>query len=318
MKIDRLLGIIIYLLNRNVASSQALAEKFEVSQRTIQRDMDAINQAGIPIISYKGANGGYGIAEGYRMDRQLTSSEDYRNIITALKGLCSGYDSKKTRDTLEKFLVLMSPEQSVKQKLVLDFGVLKEDGNINTCIKSIEKAIETEKAVEFNYTNADNNTSYRIVEPLMLTYKWYAWYLFGYCCERKDYRLFRISRIRNLTMTNKSFSTRHRDIDELMVEHKSRDNRRYLDIKLRYRSDISVAAAEAFPGSEISELDNGEIIIRLRVPENERMWFAALLSFGDKITVLEPEELKEKLIEKANEILNLYLPRNEKEKYEAE
>lgn len=175
MKIDRLLGIIIYLLNRNVASSQALAEKFEVSQRTIQRDMDAIDQAGIPIISYKGANGGYGIAEGYRMDRQLTSSDDYQNIITALKGLCSGYESKKLNATLEKFLSLTLPQHGIKQKLLLDFGVLKEDSNISSCIKIIEKAIETEKAVEFNYTNADNNTSRRIVEPIILTYKWYAW-----------------------------------------------------------------------------------------------------------------------------------------------
>lgn len=241
MKIDRLLGIIIYLLNRNMASSQALAEKFEVSQRTIQRDMDAINQAGIPIISYKGANGGYGIAEGYRVDRQITSSEDYQNIITALKGLCSGYESKKFNATLEKFLSLTLPEHGTKQKLVLDFGVLKEDSNSSSCIKLIEKAIETEKVVEFSYTNADNNTFSRMVEPLMLMYKWYAWYLFGYCCERKDYRLFRLSRIRNLTIANKSFSIRHRNSDELMAEHESRDDRRYLDIKLWCRSDIRVA-----------------------------------------------------------------------------
>lgn len=306
MKIDRLLGIIIYLLNRNVASSQALAEKFEVSQRTIQRDMDSINQAGIPIISYKGANGGYGISEGYRIDRQLTSSDDYQNIITALKGLCSGYESKTLNATLEKFLSLTLPQNGAKQKLLLDFGVLKEDSNSTGCMKLIEKAIETEKAVEFIYTNADNNTSCRMVEPLILTYKWYAWYLFGYCCERKDYRLFRLSRIRDLIITNKAFLIRHRSSEELMTEHGSIDNRRYLDIKLLCRSDICVAATEAFPGGEIFEQDNGDIIIHLRLPENERMWFAALLSFGDKIIVLEPAELKEKLIEKADEILKLY------------
>lgn len=160
--------------------------------------------------------------------------------------------------------------------------------------------------MELNYTNADNNTSHRIIEPLALTYKWYAWYLFGYCCKRKDYRLFRLSRIRSLKITDKAFSIKHRNSDELMTEHENSDKRRYLDIKLWCKSDIGVSAVEAFPGSEISEQDNGDIIIWLKVPENERMWFAVLMSFGDKITGLEPEMLKRKLIERANEILNLY------------
>lgn len=228
MKIDRLLGIVIYLLNHHVASSKALAERFEASQRTIQRDMDVINQAGIPVISYMGSNGGYGISEGYSVDRQIASSEDYQHIITALRGLCSGYDSQKTRETLEKFLVLVPPGQSIKQKMILDFGVLKEDGNINASIRSIEKAIGSENPVEFDYTDVDNYISHRVVEPLLLAYKWYTWNLFGYCCEKKGYRLFRLSRINGLSIMDKSFSIKHRNTDELMAEHESRDKRHYL------------------------------------------------------------------------------------------
>lgn len=306
MKIDRLLGIVISLLNHNVVSAKALAEKFEVSQRTIQRDMNSISQAGIPITSFKGTNGGYGIIEGYRLDRQIASGEDYRHIVTALKGLCSGYDSKEITSTLEKIMRLMPPGQSVEKKLALDLSVLKEDLNINASIKLIEKAIALEKAVEFKYTNSDNNTSYRAVEPLILTYRWYAWYLFGYCLVKRDYRLFRLSRIRSLILTDKDFSVVHGNRDELIAEHRRKDTRSYLDIKLRCKSDISISAAEAFPGSELFEQDDGDVIIRLRVPENERMWFAALMGFGDKITVLEPETLRKKLVEKAEEIIKLY------------
>lgn len=138
MKIDRLLGIVIYLLNRDVVSARTLAEKFEVSQRTIQRDIDALNLAGIPVVSFKGTNGGYGIAEGFRIDRQIASNEDYLHIITALKGLCSGYDSKKLNATLEKLMTLIPSRHGLKQKLFLDFGVLKEDGHINNCMELIE------------------------------------------------------------------------------------------------------------------------------------------------------------------------------------
>jgi predicted DNA-binding transcriptional regulator YafY len=306
MKIDRLLGIIIYLLNRDVVNTRTLAEKFEVSQRTIQRDVDALNLAGIPVMSMKGTNGGYGIVEGFSMDRQITSSEDYMHIITALKGLCSGYENIKLEATLEKMLALSSSRRDLQQKIHINFGVLKENSNINGCIEFIEKAIETEKAMEFDYTNADNNTSHRIIEPVALTYKWYTWYLFGYCCEKKDYRLFRLSRIRNLEIMDKTFSIKHRSSDELLEEHEKQDNRSYLDIKLRCKTEMKVTAEESFPGAEITQQDNGDIIIRLKVPANERMWFGMLLSLGDKITVLEPEVLKDKLIAKANDILNLY------------
>ncbi len=306
MKIDRLLGIIMHLLNHDISSAKALAHKFEVSERTIQRDIDALTLAGIPVMAVKGAGGGYGIVDGFRMDRHLASAEDFLYIITALKGLCSGYGGKKLYSTLEKVLALAPPGNGSKQKLILDFGVLKENSRINNRMEIIEKAIETETAVEFDYTNADGYASHRSVEPLALAYKWYAWYLFGYCCEKKDYRLFRLSRIGSLINTRKIFSAKHGNTDGLMAEYEKRDNRRYLDIKLMCRVEMRVAAEEAFPGGAITAQDNGDIVIRLRVPENERMWFAALLSFGDRITVIEPEILKERLVKKAEEILNLY------------
>lgn len=306
MKIDRLLGIVTYLLNHDAATARTLAEKFEVSLRTIQRDMDSLSLAGIPVVSLKGAAGGYGIAEGFRLNGQLASTEDYLHMATALKVLCSGYGSKKLEATLEKLTALLKPGQQPESKIHIDLGVLKEVSQVNDCIALIEKAVEMERAVEFDYTDAGNRTSHRVVEPLRITYKWYAWYLFGYCREKKDYRLFRLSRVCGLTAAGSPFSLKHGNVDELMREYDKKDTRCYMDIKLRCCAELKIAAAEAFPGAEITGQDGGEIIVRLRVPENERMWFGALLSFGAGITVLEPEELKTRLVERAREILKLY------------
>ncbi|BBB89664.1 HTH domain protein [Methylomusa anaerophila] len=295
-----------YLLNRDVVSSRILAEKFEVSHRTIQRDIEALNLAGIPVLSIKGSHGGYGIVEGFKMDKQITNTDDYLFIITALKGLCSAYDSKRLNTTLEKLLSLSSPQQGLKQKVYLDFSVLRENSDINNWVKLVEKAIDTGRAVEFAYTNADHHTSHRLAEPLALTYKWYTWYMFGYCCKKKAYRLFRLSRIGNLCITDNPFSVEHRNAEELMAEQERRDNRSYIDIKLLCKKESRVMAVEHFPVSHMSELGNGDIVIEIRVPENERMWFASLMSFGDKITVLEPDGLIARLNEKAQEIINLY------------
>lgn len=123
MKIDRLLGIVIYLLNRDIVSGNALAEKFEVSIRTIQRDIETLNLAGIPISAMQGINGGYCIIDSFKLDKQITSTEDYQFIITALMGMNSAYNNKKLETTLEKLLNISKQEQSISSKVKLDFSV---------------------------------------------------------------------------------------------------------------------------------------------------------------------------------------------------
>lgn len=125
MKIDRLLGITIYLLNHGRANTKVFTERFEVSIRTIQRDIETLCRAGIPIVSICGTNGGYEIIDSFKMDRQVAGQIDYSFIITALQGLASAYENPMIKATLEK-MVSLSPNQNSKAHLFLDFSVLKE------------------------------------------------------------------------------------------------------------------------------------------------------------------------------------------------
>ncbi|MBP2658993.1 MAG: hypothetical protein H6Q69_2025 [Firmicutes bacterium] len=304
MKIDRLLGIVIYLLNRDTVSARALAEKFEVSPRTIQRDIETLGLAGIPVSSTQGTNGGYKIVNSFKINSQFLTIEDYSFIITALKGLCSAYENSHIETTFEKLISLSPINEKSPQHIHLDFSVLREGGHIKDDLTTIETAINKEMAVEFEYTNAQNDQSQRLVEPMAVIHQWYAWYLFGFCCERQDYRMFRLSRIRNLNLTCQTFSKAHENTKELLAQ--KQDTRNYMKIKLLCPVDMRISLEECFPRSCITETGNKELLIEFSVPDSERGWFGTLLGYGNKITILEPERLKDMFVNHAKEILKKY------------
>lgn len=305
MKIDRLLGITIFLLNRNIVKAKILAEKFEVSVRTIQRDIETLNLAGIPVVSTYGTEGGYEILDGFKVDKQIVSSEDYLFILTALKGLDSAYDNKKLDETLEK-LASASSNKNIHQKMFLDFNVLREGNDTNEYIQIIDAAIEEKRIIDFEYTNSENHKSVKNVEPLATVYKWYSWYLFGYCLSKKNYCLFKLTRMRDVIKTNKVFLNIHEDAEILLDKQQNEDLRVYLDIKLFCKADIKIQAEEYLKGNIIESYENGDFIMALHLPKNERMWFSIMLGFGNKIKVLEPKELENKITEAAKEIINNY------------
>ena len=144
------------------------------------RDVEALSMAGIPISSSTGASGGYEILDTFKLNKQITGMDDYLFIIAALKGMCSAYDNKKFEATLEKLLAV-NEYKNDNQRVFFDFGAAKEGENIPEYIRMLEDAISAEYMAEFDYTDSENKTNRRIIEPLALTYKWYAWYLFGYC-----------------------------------------------------------------------------------------------------------------------------------------
>jgi len=303
MKIDRLLSIVIYLLNHETVSARALAEKFEVSKRTILRDVEQISLAGIPIQSTQGINGGYSIMPGYKLERQFASGGDYSSIVTALSGMCSAYDDRRFGAALEKILSLMP--KPPEQHIFFDFGAAKENAEIQTRLKMIEAAIVERRGVEISYLNAYGAASRRAVEPLALTYKWYAWYLLAYCEEKKDYRVFKVARIAEIILLQSHFAARE-NVAELLENAFRQDGMRYREVTLLCKAEIKTQAQEYLSGNVTEILENGDFILKFCPIESERVWFAMLLSFGDCVKVLEPEELKTRLTDTAKKILSLY------------
>lgn len=304
MKIDRLMGITMYLLNREKATAKELAEKFEVSIRTISRDIDTLGMAGIPVVSDTGMKGGYRIMDTYGINKGLTTEEDYSNILCSLEGLCSAYKNKNIEGTLER-LKASWPAQK-EPGLFLDFSVCREGRNTDEFIRILEQAVASRKAVQFYYTGADQNGRLREAEPLALSYRWYAWYLFAYCKFRRDYRIFKLNRMEHLIVLDTEFEHVHSDIGSLLEKHWADDKRPFCTVKLKCRKEVRAVVCEYLNGTILKECEDGDFLFSFQAPEQERLWFSLLLSLGGSVTVLEPVKLRERLLEKAGEIIRLY------------
>ena len=201
MKTERLYAITIYLLNHGRTPASELAEHFEVSLRTIQRDMESLCLSGIPVTSVAGAAGGYEIAERFRLDHHFATSDDYSCILTALQGLVSATGGQKARHTLEKIASVSKPEDSC---LLLDFSVLREGDT--ALLQALQSAIAGKRMVRFVYTNNNNETRTHSVEPVAVLYRWYAWYLLAYSRVKGDYRTYKLVRMSGLEITDTPFA----------------------------------------------------------------------------------------------------------------
>lgn len=301
MKIDRLYGITVYLLNHGRTPASELAKKFEVSVRTVQRDVDALCQAGIPIAAETGTSGGYFLTDTFQMDGQTATQEDYSFILTALKGFSSAMNNPKIDATLEK---LSSLTKDKNEDIILDFSVLRESDE--KLLQMFQSAIRTKHPVKFTYTNADNVTRIHTVEPIAVVYRWYAWYLLAYSTVKDDYRTYKLIRMSNAEIEKTSFTREHDPAEKILRENNSNNSQIYTAVTVHCKAEARAKAVEYLNGKVTREYDNGECDMVLNVIENEHLWFGTLLSLGDEIEIIEPRHIRERVLVAAKKIVSLY------------
>lgn len=309
MKIDRLLGIIIYLLNRDIVSARELAEKFEVSVRTIQRDMDSLTMAGIPIYAEQGASGGYGILDHYRMSKQLMSTDDFYFITTALRGLCSAYDHQGINQTLEKVEAIHSGnvEGTYSQNdFYIDFTAFQNSETIKTNFKYIDEALKNNQVIDFEYTTSGHQHSKRQVEPLTIAFKWYAWYLLGYCRKRSDFRMFKIARMRNIKVLNDHYVRREFNPEAFLNPSKRQNDEGIIHLKLEIDTSIKIDMEEIYKEARFTKLSDTTYLLEVTLPRNNNTLMGTIMCFGNKAKVIEPIDLKKMILEKTDEIRTVY------------
>jgi predicted DNA-binding transcriptional regulator YafY len=300
-KIERLYAITVYLLNIGKATATELSRKFEVSVRTVQRDIDSLCQAGIPIVAETGANGGYYLAENFRMDAHMATNEDYTFILTALKGFSSAMNSSKIDATIEKIASLTKTSDS---GIILDFSALREGDS--QLMQILQDAIRTKHPVRFKYTNADNMTRLHTVEPIAVVYRWYAWYLLAYSTVKNDYRTYKLIRMRNAEIVDAVFTKEHKNAEIILRDNDKQTPQKLTEITVRCKSEARSKVIEYLNGKTICEYDNGDCDMTLYVIENEHFWFGTLLSLGDWIEITAPEHIRHRVLETSKKIISLY------------
>lgn len=183
MKIDRLIGILTLLLQKDWVTAPKLAEKFEVSRRTINRDIEDLGKAGIPIVTRQGAGGGISIMEGFKLDRMLLSKRDLKDILAGLRSLDSVNGSLHYEQLMEKLSVGSSDFLTGDQTILIDLSSWYKE-TLAPKIELIRIAIDESKLLYFRYFSASGEGQ-REVEPYFLIFRWASWYLWGWCQKKR-------------------------------------------------------------------------------------------------------------------------------------
>ncbi|NKQ19939.1 helix-turn-helix transcriptional regulator [Brevibacillus laterosporus] len=311
MKIDRLLSIIIILLNRNLVQAKDLAEQFEVSIRTIYRDIETINQAGIPIVTYQGANGGIGLAQGYRLDRQLLTNNELATIVTSLQSLSTMDKSESHQFLVEKITSIIPHSQKEQfhwktQQFLVDLSPWGQNERLEESILIIRQAIEASHLVSFTYSNAQGKQSDRNVEPHILLVKGHSWYLYGFCKNKLDFRLFKLYRMKRLNVLDTTFTRQNIEVDELPWVQKWNDPTQMVHLVLRFAPDSRHLAEEYFGVEELCDQAGGYVTVSASFPEDNWL-YGFILSFGPSVEVIEPESIKVKIKKLATAIVEKYV-----------
>ena len=309
MKIDRLISIIIVLLRKERVQAKQLAEMFDVSVRTILRDIETINLAGIPIITYQGAGGGIGIAEGFRIDKSILSEDDLAAIISSLKGVATTLPDNRFNVLMDKLKNPLSSSQlemlnAKTQRMIIDLSPWGGNELLKERTTLLHKAIEDCKITAFYYQDANGSETQRRVEPYSLLWKNQNWYLYGWCQLRQDYRLFKLVRMKELQITDQTFEPRNDPEDLIAWENGWQNNTRLIELDLLFRQDMEIVVEECF-GQELYRQDDGSILVQIALPENNWM-YGYLLSFGDGLEVLNPPHIRIILANIAAQIYKKY------------
>lgn len=288
MKIDRLIGILSILLQKDKVTAPYLAEKFEVSRRTINRDIDDLCKAGIPLITAQGANGGISIMEGYKIDNTLLTSTDMQAILAGLRSLDSISGTSRYTQLMEKLSVGASELIPGGQHILIDLSSWSKSA-LSPKIELLHGAIENGQYVRFHYF-APKGESLRMIEPYYLIFHWSNWYIWGYCREREDYRLFKLNRMTDLKIGD-FFEKRLAPLPDLSNE-KVFPHTYFVKalIAPRYRWRL----VEEYGPDCFTIQKNGYLLVSLGFTDKESAldW---ILSFQGGAELLEPAEFRKKL-----------------------
>lgn len=295
MKIDRLIGIIMYLNNRSRVTANELAERYEVSIKTIHRDMEAINQAGIPVVSYRGQDGGYEILKEYQIDRSVLTQTEISWILQILSALDKNFPFQEFAAMKEKFGAI-DKEKQATSKIFIDFSTYGSESKTAEKLKFIEEAFMVSRILVFQYRNLRGECLVRRVEPLQLIFKGVRWYLLAWCTDKQDYRLFRVKRMRDLQLGKFFYEKRETNWDELF----SSWNRSTETIRFKFAESFREKLDDYF---DTYQVDGNIAIVSWPVDEWVSGFFIGL---GAEVEVLEPIYLREKIRGKAKKLYEVY------------
>jgi len=300
MQINRLFGIVYILLNKKRTTAGELAGHFEVSQRTIYRDIEALCEAGIPIYASKGKGGGISLVDGFVLNKSVLSEEDRRDIIAALQGLnATSYPGAD--HVLSKLGALFGTEHT--NWIEIDFSDWSNTQQQKFI--SIRDAVTGRHPLRFDYYSSYGQKTSRIAEPLQMWFKSNTWYLRAYCRQKQDVRIFKLTRMRNIEVLDETFEQKPGHLADPLQTAAQTPAPDIVDIRLKIDASLSYRVYDEFDEDRIEPLENGDFVANVSFPEDEWV-YGYLLSFGSCAEVLSPESVRNNIKARLEKALGKY------------
>ena len=308
MKVDRLVSIIMLLLEKKKVSAEALANTFEVSKRTIYRDIDSICMAGIPIRATSGVGGGFEIMPNFKIDKNVFTEDDLSTLLMGLSSLSSIFRGDDIIHAMSKVKNFIPSEQA--DAIALKSGQICIDVNpwttnpfVKDYLVKIELALEERHLLSFSYIGRQGNAIPRTVEPCQLVFKNSSWYFYGFCHLRKDYRLFKLSRIIDLKVCDESYIPK--DFPSPILNADEISNSLKIFITLRIHKSLLERMLDYCSFNQFTPDGDSHYIIHFPFIDRD-YYYDMLLGFGEKCECLEPANVREKLLKKISYLSTMY------------
>lgn len=299
MASGRLFEILYFLIEHKETTAKELAEHFEVSVRTIYRDLDKLLVAGIPIMTKQGNRGGVMLDQNYILDKTLLNNDEQEQILLALQSLSSLQ--------LEEYEVLLQRMKTVFQKesqdwIAVDFSSWHQNKEMNEKFDLLKSSIFKHQIISFDYINAASEKSHKTVYPIKVFFKGNAWYLQAYLFNKKVYRTYRLSRMQHIIKHSETFNIH--TLKNIPQVFQYQEKTSMIEVTLKFKKYLGSFVYDEFNFKDIVEEEDCYLVYT-SVPHHE--WFLSfLLSFGSGVEIIEPQEIRQQMKEELKKLINIY------------
>lgn len=297
MKVERLFQIIFFLLEKKCVTAPELAEKLEVSVRTVYRDVEALSMAGVPVYCVAGNGGGISLMPSFTIDKALLTEEEWRQILYALQSI--KVVDEKVEKLVSKIGTICGKQEA--DWIEVDFsrwGHRKED---NIKFNMLKQAIIKKHIIEIHYIDAHGKQSLRKLEPIRLIFRNANWYLQGYCLCAGDFRCFKMNRIVKIELTEMIFQDHYSEVPDIEVESDLDE----IDIQLKVNAKMAYRVFDDFGKSHIQKEEDGSVVLSAKLPYDN--WIITyIMSYGTDVEILNPLWLKEEMRQIVKKLVEFY------------
>ncbi len=294
---SRLFKIVYYMLEKGKTTAPELSDKFEVSIRTIYRDIDVISSAGVPIYATQGKNGGIFIDDDFTMDKSFFTETERAHILNALQGIIAT-DGKNSDELLTKLGAMFQIKST--SWIEVDFSDWVQNKPKQDIFNLIKNAIFAKKIILIKYFGSNGKITERRVQPLKLIFKSKNWYLYGFCLIQNDYRYFKLTRIKTLEILTETFSPTSipPNIEKQIHIKKT------IDTKLKFDKHVAFRVYDEFT-DEVTEDEQGNLYVQVNLPDSDFL-YSYIFSFSEHVEIVEPQFLREQIATKLKEMQEKY------------